>query len=384
MIILTHEYEPFHGGVATYCSQLARHIAEAGHPLEVWAPNFSQSHPSRPDTDPLQVRRLDCPGNLKIPALIKLAQAVWRDRERLRGKFLLLPSVGAQMVVSVLSLLPGWPRPRLGILWHGSEILRFQRNPLWRVVCGRMFGKADAFFAASFFVQKMARRSPLVPLGQEVTLVPCAPGAHAYHPPAPRAQDPIGRIRILTLARLHPRKGQLQTIRALAQLPPDLKSKIVYQVAGAGKPRYLKKIRKSCAKAGIPLEYLGAVPDSQLSSVYAQCDIYAMTSVSLSNSIEGFGITYLEAGLQSKPVIAHRSGGVEGAVIHDKTGLLVDEGNVGELTRAFASLISNPSLRKSLGEGNFQHASGFSWKRSAEILVQRIGTRNCGSPDKKR
>jgi len=48
-----------------------------------------------------------------------------------------------------------------------------------------------------------------------------------------------------------------------------------------------------------------------------------MTSVQLPGSVEGFGISYLEASMHEKPIVAFRTGGVEEAVVHERTGLMV-------------------------------------------------------------
>lgn len=370
LVLLTHEFSPFHGGVATFCAELARSLRTLGHSIEVWAPDYGR-FPAQ-DSENFPVVRLPGKGNLRPSGLFHLAKAVWQRREKLEGTVLLLPSVGAQMAVMLLSLLPGWPPVKMALLWHGSEILRFEHNLFWKKLAARLIPRASLYFAASPFAGTLAEKGFASSLGGPVTVIPCAPSSDAFLPPEPLPPDSLGRIRILTLARLHPRKGQLHTVRALANLSPELKARVIYQVAGEGDISYLNGLRQSCQAAGIAFDYLGPVPPSRLSSIYAQCDIYAMTSRSLPRSVEGFGITYLEAGLQSKPVVACRTGGVDGAVLDGETGLLVGEDDLSGLTAAFASLVSDASLRRRLGQGNFRHASDFSWDRSARLLLDRL------------
>jgi glycosyltransferase involved in cell wall biosynthesis len=356
--------------VATYCAELARSLHSLGHPIEVWAPDYRRLSPQDPEIFP--VVRLPGPGNLRPSGLFHLAKALWQRRKNLEGSLLLLPSVGAQMAVMLLSLLPGWPPVKIALLWHGSEILRFGHNPFWKNLAARLISQASFYFAASPFAGTLAEKGFSSSLQGSVRVIPCAPSSDAFLPPEPLPPDSLGRIRILTLARLHPRKGQLHTLRALAGLSPELKARMIYQIAGEGDVSYLNELRQGCQTAGIAFEYLGPVPPSRLSSIYAQCDIYAMTSRSLPRSVEGFGITYLEAGLQSKPVVACRTGGVDGAVLDGETGLLVGEDDLSGLTSAFASLVSDASLLRRLGEGNFRHASGFSWNHSARLLLDQL------------
>ncbi len=179
-----------------------------------------------------------------------------------------------------------------------------------------------------------------------------------------------GRLRVLTLARVHPRKGQLDTARALGRLPAEMRSRLIYQIGGTGDADYLKQIERACAATGLAFEYLGEIPPESLAETYAQCDLYAMTSRRLAQSVEGFGITYLEAGFHGKPVVGYRSGGAEEAVLDGKTGLLVDEGNLTALTNAFAELIADASLRERLGAAGREQARSRTWDAAAKVLSQ--------------
>ncbi len=57
------------------------------------------------------------------------------------------------------------------------------------------------------------------------------------------------------------------------------------------------------------------MPDDRLGEIYAQADIFAMTSMPHRLSVEGFGLVYLEAGAHGLPVVAHAIGGVPEAVL---------------------------------------------------------------------
>jgi glycosyltransferase involved in cell wall biosynthesis len=182
-----------------------------------------------------------------------------------------------------------------------------------------------------------------------------------------------GRIRILTLARVHPRKGQLDTARALARLPAEFRSRIVYQIGGIGDTPYLRQVEAVCREAGVGFEHLGQINPDTLAGTYHQCDICAMTSRSLPKSVEGFGISYLEAGFHGKPVVGYLSGGAVEAVVDGETGLLVNEGDIAALADAFQRLLVDSALRQRLGDGGRRHAARFSWDVMAGIVLSSIG-----------
>jgi glycosyltransferase involved in cell wall biosynthesis len=185
-------------------------------------------------------------------------------------------------------------------------------------------------------------------------------------PPTPRSSD---RVVILTVARIHPRKGQLRVIEALKALPSPVRAKLEYWlVGGHGKENYEPALRAAAADAGFPVKFLGDVPDQQLGALYAQADLFAMTSMPHKLSVEGFGLVYLEAGAHGLPVVAHAIGGVPEAVIDGETGLLVRPDDPAALTAAFARLINDAGLRRRLGAAGRTRALSHTWDDAARTL----------------
>ena len=58
----------------------------------------------------------------------------------------------------------------------------------------------------------------------------------------------------------------------------------------------------------------------------------------------------------SKPVIASDIGGIKEIVDNNKTGILVEAGNILELRKAIDKLMDNKKLRKKLGENGRKKA----------------------------
>ena len=99
-----------------------------------------------------------------------------------------------------------------------------------------------------------------------------------------------------------------------------------------------------------------------------------MTSISHGNSIEGFGLVYLEAAAHGLPVVAHNIGGVPEAVLDGRTGLLVPPERPAQLAAAFEKLIHDEDLRKQLGAAGREWAGRNCWKQSAEALFSAPGS----------
>jgi phosphatidyl-myo-inositol dimannoside synthase len=316
--------------------------------------------------------RLRAGGTLRFGHRLQFARQLMARRAQLEQATVLLTSVGAHLAFMILVPLGCVKCRRLFSVLHGSEVLRFQGSGLWRLCARQFFPRVERVFTVSEFSKSLIERSFLSSsLARPIVVVPCACSVAARQSP-PTASRGDGRIRILTLARVHPRKGQLDTARALASLPPGLRAGIVYQVGGAGDAHYLRRVEVACRDAGVAFDYLGEISPGSLAATYQQCDVYAMTSRSLPGSVEGFGIAYLEAGFHGKPVIGYRSGGVAEAVVDGETGLLVEEGNIAALTDAFQKLVTDAALRRRLGEGGRSHAARFSWEAAARIVLMSV------------
>jgi glycosyltransferase involved in cell wall biosynthesis len=178
---------------------------------------------------------------------------------------------------------------------------------------------------------------------------------------------------LLTVARIHPRKGQLAVLEALARLPEERRSRIVYRMAGPlNRPSYLRKLKALARARGIDMSYLGCLDDEALIREYSEADVFVMTSDELPRDVEGFGLGCLEASAFGLPVIAHRTGGVEDAVREGTSGILVDAGDRGALASTIAELVDDRALRRRLGEGGRDWAARFSWDATAATLFDGL------------
>ena len=366
IVIVTHEFAPFRGGVATYSAELAVALHRAGEAVEVWAPDYGA--PNASDEFAFPVARLRAGGSLGFWDMVQFARQLVARREQLEPATVLLTSVGAHMAFMIFMPLGHVKCRRILSLLHVSEVLRFERNPFWKFWALRFFPRVACVLTVSRFSKSLIERSFLSPLIQQLVMAPCSCSTAAMQS-VPMAKPKDDKIRVLTLARVHPRKGQLDTAQALALLPPELREKVIYQVGGKGDTEYLRRVEQTCRDTGVALDYLGEITDT-LARTYQQCDIFAMTSRTLPKSVEGFGITYLEAGFHGKPVVGYRSGGAAEAVIDGETGLLIEEGNVAALAKALQQLVTDPVLRQRLGEGGRRHTGQFSWDATARIIIE--------------
>ncbi len=365
VFLITHEFYPKRGGIATFTEEIARASAGLGYNVEVWA----QSAPYAADKDwPFRLRRMPLKGTHDLACQLRLARELIRHRRNLRHATVYLPEPGPMMTMMLLQFFKAFRPDRLVLTFHGSEILRFSGSPLRRWLAGRLIAHATRVSTLSNYTQELLL-SHFPAAADKIFLTPGALRSDfAVVPPKPAPQKE--NIVILTVGRLHPRKGQLLTLQALQMLPPAVRSRLEYWVVGGqSKGRYGQQLREAAAaQPDLAVRFFGNLPDEELAGIYEGADIFAMTSVTLDRSVEGFGLVYLEAAAHGLPVVAHDVGGVKEAVIDNVTGLLVEPDRPAQLAAAFEKLIHDPELRLRLGSAGREWAMRNCWKESAEAL----------------
>jgi len=88
---------------------------------------------------------------------------------------------------------------------------------------------------------------------------------------------------------------------------------------------------------------------SDMSAVYSAADIVVNTSI----EPETFGMTLVEAGACSRPVIASRHGGAMETVLEGEKGFLFEPGNEKALAEWLKKLVGSQELRNKLGQSGY-------------------------------
>ncbi len=366
---LTHEFHPQRGGIATFTEEIAGAAAGLGHLVEVWAPMLPAGSAPEPPW-PFRLRRLPGLRGTHGPACQwATARALVARRHELRPATVCLTEPGPMLALMSLQFFPSFRPSQLVLTFHGSEILRFHRGPVLRLLTRRLLRHASRASTLTGYTQRLlcehfpaaATKTVLTPGALRAGFAAAAPGRRASG----------DKLVVLTVGRLHPRKGQLLTLQALAALPPALRAGLEYWLVGTAprQPAYEQQLRTAAAGAGIAVKFLGDLSAAELAAAYARADIFALTSIDHGCSVEGFGLVYLEASAHSLPVVAHDVGGVAEAVANGVTGLLVPPHRPALLTDALARLLTDAGLRRRLGEAGPAWAGKNSWTRSAGLLL---------------
>ena len=110
---------------------------------------------------------------------------------------------------------------------------------------------------------------------------------------------------------------------------------------------------------------MGPVHGQLKQDMLAATDLFALPS-----RIDSFGIVYLEAWAYRVPVIGCRAGGVPDVIDDGQDGALVDYGDVGALSSAIETLLSDPDRRHTMGEqGRAKVEARYTWGRIYRVFL---------------
>jgi glycosyltransferase involved in cell wall biosynthesis len=116
-----------------------------------------------------------------------------------------------------------------------------------------------------------------------------------------REWQPGGRLRMLYIGRLDPKKGIENLLRAIAALGDNL---IQLRICGGGAPEYVRSLVDLSLQLGAErnVEFVGTVLGKDKTTAFAQADLCILPS-----HTENFGMVVAEALAHGTPVIASRN-----------------------------------------------------------------------------
>ncbi len=182
--------------------------------------------------------------------------------------------------------------------------------------------------------------------------------------------DTAGRVVLITVGRLVPKKGVDRFVAEILPVVVRRAPEVLCLVAGDGPLR--AGIEAAVREKGLEdhVRLLGDLPmdDGRLKAFYCAADIFVMPNVEVAGDIEGFGIVALEASAAGLPVVASRLQGIPEAVQDGKNGILLDWDDPAAFAAVILDLVKNPQKRGELGDRARRYtAEKFSWDRIAGL-----------------
>jgi glycosyltransferase involved in cell wall biosynthesis/GT2 family glycosyltransferase len=395
IILVSRDFPPDHGGgIATFNKDLAEGLAAQGHLVAVITESFD-------------VNRVD------------FEQGVWVHRMVVREMALSAAAIGqrlpqqvwnwsavaleeAQRIASHRAIdaveAPVWDCEGAAFLFDGrwalvtslQTTLHFWLNshPQLRADAAWMhsFGAPMLAMEKKLMLESNAIRSISAAIKRDIEqaygfafregTVQVAPLGMQGSAPAPTSQDAApgeARVAVLFVGRLEERKGIDTLLAAIPQVLAE-NPRVQFHIVGddtlpmPGQSASYKDawLASAVGRAhAAHVRFSGRVGQQQLCDAYAGCDMFVAPS-----RFESFGLVFLEAMREGKPVIGCLAGGMPEVVEHEVNGLLVPPADAAALAAAILRLAGAAPLRAAMGAaGRRIFTEKFSAERMAEASI---------------
>jgi len=177
-----------------------------------------------------------------------------------------------------------------------------------------------------------------------------------------------GDSTLLFVGGLEPRKGLDYLVRAMpliAERVPETRLTVVAKTGFRGTDQ-VSTFENLARELGVSdrILFRESVDQATLLSFYSECDVVVLPSRN-----EGWGLSLMEAMACTKPVVATRVGGIPELVRDGVDGILVEPGDLQQLTAAVVRLLSSSELRQRMGAAGRERVKAFSWDDAARRVM---------------
>jgi glycogen(starch) synthase len=330
------------GGTAIFADKVLPALHRRGHDLMVIAPQSSADQPKKDQFHGIPVYRFPFWQNRTFSDVEQLMNTIKQVGDLKKnfspdivhisgldiGNFFHLETARVHSAPTLVTL-------------HDSQMQDNQTNavPTLETLMGRILKSADWVTCVSNdlltylhgLMPNLKHKSSLVYNG--LAQPQLIPSALPTNPP-----------NLLCCGRLVHRKGFDIALNIFASL---LKRHPALQVTIAGDGPQLSTLKSRAQSMGIKdrITFLGWVGPDQVASVMNEATIVLMPS-----RREPFGLVALEAALMGRPIVATRVGGLQEIVVHQQTGLLVDNEDTQDFETATDFLLTNLDIASAMGK----------------------------------
>ncbi len=369
-LIITLEYPPQVGGIASYAYNLAGSLVPDQ--TVVYAPKVlgDKEFDAR---NAWKTYRQNIYFSFLWP---KWLRAFWQvksiiNREKIEQLYIhhVLPMGYVGYLIKKFKKIP------YTIFLHGTDLelaSRFKRNKLARVC-----REASLIVVNSVFLKnKLLAKLENVAENKILIIYPSPADNFLQNSPKEELQkikDQLalnGKKVILTVARMEEGKGYPHLLRLLPEVLLEVPNAVCVLVGDGPKMKILLEMMQ---KEGLQnsVRFMGAVPNQELHKYYQLADVFVLLTHLDEEREEGWGTVFLEAAACGLPVVAGRAGGVEEAVLDQVTGFIVNVYQEKEVVSAIVKLLKDEGMASQMGTaGQDRVLRQYNWSNQINKLPQ--------------
>ncbi|WP_338733351.1 glycosyltransferase family 4 protein [Mangrovimonas cancribranchiae] len=361
ILIVTSEFPPLPGGIGNHAYNLAKHLQLEGFQVTVLADQRAQ--------DITQTQAFDKQQVFKIQRVPLTAVRAFMYLKRIQ---LLLKAIKITDVVIATGKFSLWSVALCNMFYkkashaiiHGSEV---NYKTWWlKQSINLSLQQFDRVVAVSNYTKSLVAHLK----HPNITVIPNG-FDELKNTALPLLEETAlqGHPVLLTVGNVTERKGQLNVIRHLPKLIIEY-PEVHYHCVGFN--TNTEVFIKEAERLGVEkhVTFHGHVLHEQLSFYYTQADIFVMLSTpTASGDVEGFGIAILEANAFGVPAIGATGCGIEDAINHKQSGMLVSPTDTETFLVALKHIIKEKSA---FSEGALAWAKQHEWTKVIKHYTKLI------------
>ena len=359
-LIVTRNFPPDLGGMQNLMEGLSNALLNHG-PVKVFA-DYSDNSEVYDQNSKLNIQRV---AGLKIFRKYRKANLIkeFMEQNDLRASFFdhwkSIENIENEMLKKNKSFC----------LIHSKEINHPVGSSLHKRVLNAL-AKADHVIANSRFTKELAMKLGV----KNVTVI--NPGCNYPISVNDEAKSFANEIygqsspKLITVSRLDGRKSHQNILMTIKNLLPKF-PKLKYVSIGDGDERKnLEKLKREL-KLDNNVKLIFSSTEQEKVALLEQSDVFVMPSVVYKKSVEGFGITYIEAASYGTPSIGGIYGGEGDAIKSGQTGYLCNGNDLNALYDTLSKILVNDHY-KELGTNAFNFSKNFSWNIIVKKYIELI------------
>ena len=359
-LIVTRNYPPDLGGMQNLMEGLSNALLNHG-PVKVFA-DYSDNSEIYDQNSKLNIQRV---AGLKIFRKYRKANLIkeFMEQNDLRASFFdhwkSIENIENEMLKKNKSFC----------LIHSKEINHSVGSSLHKRVLNAL-AKADHVIANSRFTKELAMKLGV----KNVTVI--NPGCNYPISVNDEAKSFANEVygqsspKLITVSRLDGRKSHQNILMTIKNLLPRF-PKLKYVSIGDGDERKnLEKLKREL-KLDNNVKLIFSSTEQEKVALLEKSDVFVMPSVVYKKSVEGFGITYIEAASYGTPSVGGIYGGEGDAIKSGQTGYLCNGNDLNALYDTLSKILLNDHY-KELGTNALNFSKNFSWNIIVKKYIKLI------------
>ena len=176
--------------------------------------------------------------------------------------------------------------------------------------------------------------------------------------------------KIITVARLEKRKGHDKILMVIKNLKSKF-PKIKYVSIGFGEEENnLIKLSKELA-IDKEVTFMKNIDENLKTALISNANLFLMPNRIEKNSVEGFGIAFMEAASYGIGAIGGKDGGTADAINHNKTGIICDGEDLNSIYQSAINFFENDNYIK-YGKNAKEFSENFHWNKIVKNYLKLI------------